>query len=204
MTYTDLPWKRLEKEFSSAMETLGALEAAAAHAQDAGDLERLRLARRQASDVAQLLRRGGPREVASDWKDWVSAETAWLEFRFEMHRLASVPGSLRQAFLASLAQQLVLVDQEVGTLQASSGRFRPSTRIAIAREVDRLRRRLETLRGEIRRFEASEAGSNEGAIRDIGDAWSDASWAVETTTKRFSRPRWRQGREASSLPQPGV
>jgi hypothetical protein len=195
MIQTDAPWSRLEREFSAAMETLGALEAAAQR-ESATDLERLVSARRCASEVARHLELGAPHDNPAKWKAWVAAQTAWLEFRFEIHHLAAAPGRLREAFLASLALQIARLDDEIGKLQAKSGQFRPFTRIAIARDVQRLRSRLEVVREEARRLEDSVVTSDEGAVRGLGHAWSDASWAVEATRARYARPRWRQEREA--------
>ena len=200
MTQTDAQWDRLKREFSAAMETLGALEGAARTESSAADLQRLASARQGAAEVARQLELGAPRENPARWKAWVSAQTAWLEFRFEMHHLAAAPGRFREAFLASVAIQIGRLDEEIRGLERRSGRFRPRTRLAIAREVDRLHRRLDVLRSEIGRLDGSDASSDEGVIRDIGHAWSDASWAVEATRARYTRPRWRQEREAPSLP----
>lgn len=199
MTQTDAHWIRLERDFSAAMERLGALETAARGASTA-DKERFALARQAAAEVARQLELGVPSENPARWKAWVSAQTAWLEFRLELHHLVATPGQLREAFLASLALQIGRLDEEIGKLQAGSGRFRPRTRVAIASEVDRLRRRLEVLRGEIVRLGESRAPLDEESIRDIGHAWSDASWAVAATQARFARPRWQEGREAPVLP----
>jgi hypothetical protein len=200
MNETDADWSRLEREFSGAIETLGALETAAKSEPSSLDLGRLVSARRCASELAKQLELGAPRDNPARWKAWVSAQTAWLELRVEIHHQAAAPGRLRDAFLASLAVQIARLDDEIRRLQAKSGQFRPRTRIAIASEVQRLRSRLDVVREEARRLEDSVAASDEGAVRGLGHAWADASWAVETTKKRYARPRWRQGREAPALP----
>jgi hypothetical protein len=187
-------WSRLELQRLSAVETLGFLEAEVRRKGLDLDVERVWRVQESAKRLSEAVRE----RISSgdgEWKAWVGAETQWLELRFEMHGLAAHPGPLRAAYLESIREQSRRLEDEISGLLARSGRFRPRTRVAISQDVQRLRRRLDVLREEARRLEESGAGSGDSAIQGMGDAWSDLSWNVEQTKKRFGRPRGRQGRE---------
>jgi hypothetical protein len=194
MSRLESHWKRLELQSSSALETLASLEAAVRRQGLDPDLGRVERVQTSANRLCEAVRERIS-SAEGEWEAWVDAETQWLELRFEIHGLAAAPGPLRAAFLESVREQSRRVEDEISDLVARSGRFRPRTRVAINQDVQRLRRRLDVLREEARRLEESGAGSGETAIRGMGDAWSDLSWNVEQTRKRFARPRRRQGSE---------
>ena len=196
MVQSDAHWRRLDREFAVAIEILDALEAAARKRQAAPDLARLAAARVLASRVARALEHSGSTDAPSDWRAWVDAETAGIELRFEIRHLVAGAGTLRQDYLAAVAQHVVRLETEIGKLQNRSSQFRPRTRLAIGRDVERLQRRLDVLREEMRRLEGSGQKASENAAGSVGRAWSDADSAVDAARMRFARPRWRQGREA--------
>lgn len=198
MSRLESHWKRLELQSSSAIETLGCLEAAVRHKGLDYELECVQRVQALANKVCEVVQQriSGADE---EWQAWVGAETQWLEVRFEMHGLAAAAGPLRDAFLESVRAQGRRLEAEVSDLLTRSGRFRPRTRVAINQDVQRLRRRLEVLREEVRRVEEIGPGSGETAIQGMGDAWSDLNWNAEETKKRFARPRWRQGREPAPV-----
>lgn len=185
-------WKRLEIEFASVMQTLNALEASARQRQIREDIERLGPARARAETVIDRLRREA-RSGPDDWKAWVEAETAWLEFRFEMAGLVVTPGKLREDYLASLAGHIDRLEKDIDRLVTDGERFRPRTRLAINQAAERLHRRLEVLREEARRVRERGTRADRASVRAMGQAWSEVEWEVEETKKRFARPRRRQG-----------
>jgi hypothetical protein len=186
----DLKWKRLETRLDQAFEAIAALDAAARRQGQEPMRASVEEVRFRAAQAAQLIRQGP--KTADGWKAWVDAETAWLETRLAINRLAAKAGPLRDAYLSSVRSRLERAETEVSGLLARLDLFRPRTRLAIMKEADRLRRMLDVLREEVSRLGGA-APADGLAAQGVGQVWSDVAWAVEETKARFARTRWRRG-----------
>jgi hypothetical protein len=193
----DTYWERLSLQSGSALETVASLVETVErdHPEDSARLEPIRVLAMRLEQSLESAHSG----QSAEWKDWVAAETTWIELRFEMHRLLASEGTLRTVFVDSVRRQLRRLEDETGKLLARSDRFRPRTRVAISQEVQRLRRRLDVLREETTRIEQSGPAYGPRAIQSVGRTLPNAAWEVAETKRRFARSRWRQGRELAPV-----